>query len=105
MPAAYLVQRRLPFSPARALRSAHRRGAWATGRRGSVPAGDPAGERALSWRAAGACLAPSPAKNPKGSVLVPVGSESPGAPVAVGTPEQGAVKADTSYTGRFLAEI
>jgi excinuclease ABC subunit A len=37
--------------------------------------------------------------------LGPEGGEEGGAVVAFGTPEQVAAKADTSYTGRFLAEI
>jgi excinuclease ABC subunit A len=37
--------------------------------------------------------------------LGPEGGEEGGALVAQGTPEQVAAKADTSYTGRFLAEI
>jgi excinuclease ABC subunit A len=37
--------------------------------------------------------------------LGPEGGEEGGALVAQGTPEQVAAKADTSYTGRFLADV
>jgi excinuclease ABC subunit A len=37
--------------------------------------------------------------------LGPEGGEEGGALVAQGTPEQVAAKADTSYTGRFLAKV
>jgi excinuclease ABC subunit A len=37
--------------------------------------------------------------------LGPEGGEEGGAVVAQGTPEQVAAKADTSYTGRFLANV
>jgi excinuclease ABC subunit A len=37
--------------------------------------------------------------------LGPEGGEEGGALVAQGTPEQVAAKADSSYTGRFLADI
>jgi excinuclease ABC subunit A len=37
--------------------------------------------------------------------LGPEGGEDGGAVVAHGTPEQVAARADTSYTGRFLAKI
>src|ERR671914_2164748 len=70
--------RRLPCPASAALQPSEspsiRPSAWGLG---DGPAGLRACRRSsrrtrLSWRAAGACLAPSPATNPKGSVLVPV---------------------------------